>query len=47
MNLIILKLIFLLKILDFKKNALLRENCYEDGKYYNSFIISLLKRDYV
>ena len=42
-----LKINFFTKNFGFKKDALLRENCYEDGKYYNSFIISLLKRDYV
>jgi len=31
----------------FQKEALLRQNCFEDGRYYDSYIISLLKQDYV
>jgi RimJ/RimL family protein N-acetyltransferase len=27
---------------DFKEDALLRDNCFEDGKYWNSYIISLI-----
>lgn len=27
---------------DFKQDALLRDNCFEDGKYWNSYIISLI-----
>ena len=42
-----LKIDFFTKNFGFQKDALLRDNCYEDGKYYNSLIISLLKRDYV
>ncbi|MCW3115992.1 MAG: acetyltransferase [Chitinophagaceae bacterium] len=30
----------------FKKDAFLRENCFEDGKYWNSYIISLTNNDY-
>lgn len=31
-----------------KKNImhLLRDNCFEDGRYWNSFIFSLLSRNY-
>jgi RimJ/RimL family protein N-acetyltransferase len=29
----------------FKKDGLLRDNCYENGKYWNSHIISLLTSD--
>lgn len=34
------------KKLNFKTDGCLRENCYEDGKFYDSYIISLLKKDY-
>ena len=27
---------------DFKQDGLLRDNCFEDGKYHNSFILSLI-----
>ena len=27
---------------NFKQDALLRDNCFEDGKYWNSIIISLI-----
>lgn len=30
---------------NFKQDALLRQNCFEDGKYYDSIIISLLRKD--
>jgi RimJ/RimL family protein N-acetyltransferase len=30
---------------NFKIDGKLRENCFEDGKYYDSLIISLLKKD--
>ena len=30
----------------FKKDGILRQNCYSDGKYWNSLVISLLKEDY-
>jgi len=32
---------------NFKKDGLLRQNCFEDGKYWDSHIISLLKEDYL
>lgn len=31
---------------DFKKDGVLRDNCFEFGRYWNSFIISLLKSEY-
>jgi RimJ/RimL family protein N-acetyltransferase len=31
----------------FKKDGLLRENCFEDGRYWNSWIISLLRHEYM
>jgi RimJ/RimL family protein N-acetyltransferase len=39
------KLNFFMNQLNFKKDGLLRENCYENGKYWDSFIISLLRRE--
>jgi len=30
----------------FQKDGMLRDNCFEDGRYYNSYIISLLRSDY-
>ncbi len=30
----------------FKQDGVLRENCFEDGKYWDSLIISLLKADF-
>jgi RimJ/RimL family protein N-acetyltransferase len=32
--------------LDFKKDGKLRDNCFEDGKYWDSYIISLLSKEY-
>lgn len=31
---------------NFSEDGRLRENCYEDGKYHDSLIISLLRKDY-
>tara|TARA_B110001452_G_scaffold119986_1_gene99549 strand:+ start:8851 stop:9393 length:543 start_codon:yes stop_codon:yes gene_type:complete len=31
---------------NFKTDGVLRQNCFEKGKYWDSFIISLLKEDY-
>ena len=42
-----MKIDFFTKEFAFKKEALLRDNCFEDGKYYNSIIISILKREYL
>lgn len=38
------KLDFFINKFKFEKDGKLRDNCFEDGKYYDSFIISLLKR---
>lgn len=32
---------------NFKVDGCLRDNCYEDGRYWNSFIISLTRKDYL
>ena len=40
------KLEFFIDKFNFKKDGLLRDNCFEDGKYFNSYIISLLKKEY-
>ena len=32
---------------NFKIDGKLRENCYENGKYWDSFILSLLKSDFI
>ena len=32
---------------NFQVDGCLRENCFEDGKYWSSYIISLIKNDYV
>ncbi len=39
------KIEFFIKKLRFKKEGILRENCFFDGKYYDSIIISRLKSD--
>ena len=39
------KIEFFIKKLRFKKEGTLRENCFFDGKYYDSIIISRLKSD--
>ncbi|NRD22160.1 GNAT family N-acetyltransferase [Winogradskyella litoriviva] len=31
---------------NFKQDGLLRENCFEDGKYWDSYLISLLSKDF-
>lgn len=41
------KLNFFKEDFNFKVDGKLRENCFEDGKYWDSFIISLLKSDYL
>ena len=41
-----LKLNFFQNKFNFKQDGLLRENCFEDGKYWNSFIISLLRSEW-
>jgi RimJ/RimL family protein N-acetyltransferase len=40
------KLNFFQEKFNFKIDGKLRENCYEDGKYWDSFILSLLKFDF-
>lgn len=40
------KITFFTKEFDFHQDALLRDNCFEDGKYWNSLIISLLRKEY-
>lgn len=35
------------KKFNFKVDGTLRENCYQDGRFWNSLIISLLKKDYI
>jgi RimJ/RimL family protein N-acetyltransferase len=39
------KIIFFSEKFNFKQDGLLRDNCYEDGRYWNSLIISLLRAD--
>jgi RimJ/RimL family protein N-acetyltransferase len=39
------KIEFFTKKFGFKSDGLLRENCFEDGKYWDSYIISLLSKD--
>lgn len=40
-----MKISFFTEKHSFKVDGKLRQNCYESGKYYDSFIISLLKND--
>jgi RimJ/RimL family protein N-acetyltransferase len=40
------KNIFFRKKFGFQQDGCLRDNCYENGKYWNSFILSLLKDEY-
>lgn len=37
------KIDFFTKGFNFKQDGLLRDNCFEDGRYWNSLIISLIK----
>lgn len=37
------KIEFFMNEFDFKQDAFLRDNCFEDGQYWNSLIISLIK----
>lgn len=41
------KLQFFYKSFGFHEDGRLRQNCFEDGKYWDSFIISLLKKDFL
>ncbi len=38
------KINFFINEFNFKKDALLRDNCFEDGRYWDSIIISLLNK---
>jgi len=40
------KIDFFLNKFNFSCDALLRDNCFEDGKYYNSHIYSILESEY-
>lgn len=40
------KLEFFKDQFQFKEDGHLRENCFEEGRYWNSFIISLLKKEW-
>lgn len=40
------KINFFTKIYNFKVDGILRDNCFHQGKYFNSKIISLLSTDY-
>lgn len=42
-----LKYKFYTKKFGFRKDGKLRENCFENGKYYDSYIISLLRNEYI
>ncbi|HNQ27317.1 MAG TPA: GNAT family protein [Aquaticitalea sp.] len=39
------KISFFTEKFNFKKDGLLRQNCFEDGKYWDSLIISRLRQD--
>lgn len=41
------KIEFFTKHFSFKQDGMLRENCFEDGRYYNSIIISLLQKEHL
>ncbi len=41
-----LKIDFFTKLFNFKIDGRLRDNCFNNGKYFDSFIISLLKKDF-
>lgn len=41
------KIEFFTKNFDFKIDGRLRENCYEEGKYWDSYIISMLKKEFI
>ncbi|MGJ8591435.1 MAG: GNAT family N-acetyltransferase [Aquaticitalea sp.] len=40
------KIDFFTKKFNFKQDGVLRQNCFEDGKYWDSVIISLLNQDH-
>ena len=39
------KIEFFTKKFNFEQDAILRDNCFEDGKYHNSFILSLINNN--
>ena len=39
------KIDFFMRKFKFVQDGILRDNCFEDGRYWNSLIISLLKKD--
>ena len=41
------KIQFFTEKFGFVKDGVLRDNCFEDGKYHNSWVISLLKKEYL
>lgn len=41
------KIDFFTEKFGFKKDGQLRDNCFEDGKYWDSYIFSLIKQDYL
>ena len=41
-----MKIDFFKNNFNFQIDGQLRENCYNDGQYYDSYIISLLKKDF-
>ncbi len=41
------KIEFFTKVFGFKVDGKLRKNCFEDGVYHDSFIISILKEEYL
>lgn len=40
------KINFFTRSFAFKRDAVLRQNCFEDGRYYDSVIISLVRSEY-
>jgi len=40
------KINFFMGKFPFERDGVLRQNCFEDGRYYDSLIISLLRKDY-
>ena len=41
------KINFFTQEFGFKQDGILRDNCFEDGRYWNSYIISLLQKDHI
>ena len=40
------KISFFMNEFQFAQDGILRDNCYEEGRFWNSLLISLLKKDY-